>query len=153
MRTRLDTPGHAPTWRIRVDTGSHRLLHLARLVLDAKGAAQQFSQPLSHVKRKSQPLRLAALAASGRRRPIAHPTCITAYAPCAGRTRPTNLDRAAIPEASEETRVIRPDAVAEGDQLAPIEAEEKPGAEDEGRGRIPGVAGIIDAPVEAEDKI
>jgi len=37
-------------------------------------------------------------------------------------------------EASEETRVridaIRPDAVAEGDQLAPI-VEEEPGAEDD----------------------
>jgi len=45
------------------------------------------------------------------------------------------LDRAAIPEAGEETRLkidaIRPDAVAEGDQLAPIEAEEEPGAEDD----------------------
>jgi len=53
---------------------------------------------------------------------------------------------------------IRPDAVAEGDELAPIETEEEPPAEDdetlieEVEEDSPDVAGIIDAPVEAEDK-
>src|SRR5215813_4294265 len=65
MRTRLDTPGQGPTWRIRLDTGSHRLLHLARLVLDAKDAAQHSANRLRHVKRKGEPLGNAALAASG----------------------------------------------------------------------------------------
>jgi len=38
---------------------------LARLVLDATDAAQQFANRLRHVKRKGEPLGLAALAASG----------------------------------------------------------------------------------------
>jgi hypothetical protein len=42
MRTRLDTPGQ----NLRRDIGSLRLLHLARLVLDAKDAAQQFANRL-----------------------------------------------------------------------------------------------------------
>jgi len=105
-------------------------------VLDAKGAAQQFANRLSHVKRESQPLRLAALAASGLPAAVAPSLTRSAlpHAPCAGRPRPTNLDSVAMSEASEETRVridaIRPDAVAEGDQLAPI-VEEEPGAEDD----------------------
>jgi hypothetical protein len=49
MRTRLDTPGQNPTWRIRRDIGSLRLLHLARLVLDAKDTAQQFAVGLDGI--------------------------------------------------------------------------------------------------------
>ena len=102
MRTRLDTPGQAPTWRIRLDTGPDGLLHLARLVLDAKDAAQQFANRLRHVKRKGEPLGLAAPGASGL--PVAFdpslvrsalpPTRLVLAAPA-----PTNLDRPAISDA------------------------------------------------------
>jgi hypothetical protein len=42
MRTRLDTPGQIPSWRIRLDI----VLHLARFVLDATDPAQQIRQCL-----------------------------------------------------------------------------------------------------------
>src|SRR5215472_4260333 len=81
MRTRLDTPGQAPTWRIRLDTGPDGLLHLARLVLDTKDTAQQFANRLRHVKRKGEPLGLATLAASGLPVAVDPSLARSAYAP------------------------------------------------------------------------
>jgi len=131
MRTRLDTPGQVPTWRIRLDTGSHRLLHLARLVLDAKDAAQQFANRLRHVKRKDEPLHLAALAASGL--PVAVDPSLTQPALprllLAGTPPPTWTVRQyqkPVKKGKVTIDAIRSDAVAERDELAPIEAEEEP---------------------------
>jgi uncharacterized protein (TIGR02300 family) len=96
------------------------------------------------------------------REPIICPICNTAYslvlatpAPPPGTVRgyqkPVKKREVAIDD-------IRPDAVAEGDELAPIETEEEHTVEDdetlieEVEEDSPDVAGIIDGSVEAEDK-
>jgi len=127
MRTRLGTPGQAATWRIHLDTGSHRLLHLARLMLDAEDAAKQFANRLRHVKRKDEPPRLAALAASGL--PVAVDPSLTQPAlprlVLAVTPPPTwTVRQYQKPVKKREVTIdaIRSDAVAERDELAQIEA-------------------------------
>ena len=97
------------------------------------------------------------------REPIVCPICNTGYSlALAAPTPPTWTVRPyQKPVKKREVTIddMVPDAVAEGeDELAPIEVEEEPAAEDdetlieEVEGDSPAVAGIIDAPVEAKDK-
>jgi uncharacterized protein (TIGR02300 family) len=96
------------------------------------------------------------------REPIICPICNTAYALIlASPAAPTWTVRPYQKPAKKRGVTIDdigPDAVAEGDELSPIEAEEKPAAEDdetlieEVDEDSPDVAGIIDAPVEADEK-
>src|SRR5215831_13267658 len=96
------------------------------------------------------------------REPIVCPICNTGYSlALAAPTPPTWTVRPyQKPVKKREVTIddIRPDAVAEGDELAPIEVEEEPAAEDdetlieEVEEDSPDVAGMIDAPVEADEK-
>jgi len=94
--------------------------------------------------------------------PIVFPICNTGYSlELAAPTPPTWTARPyQKPVKKREVTIddIRPDAVAEGDELAPIEVEEEPAAEDdetlieEVEEDSPDVAGMIDAPVKADEK-
>ena len=96
------------------------------------------------------------------REPIVCPICNTAYSlELVAPTPPTWTVRPyQKPVKKRKVTIddIRPDAVAEGDELAPIEAEEEPAAVDdetlieEVEEDSPDVADMIDAPVEADEK-
>jgi uncharacterized protein (TIGR02300 family) len=96
------------------------------------------------------------------REPIVCPICNIAYSiVLAAPAPPTRTVRAyQKPAKKQEVTIddISLNAAVEGDELAPIEAEEEPAAEDdetlieEVEEDSPDVAGIIDAPMEAEDK-